>query len=110
MEFEKLIVSVVNEMTYYLLKNGAHVVSTEIVTLQRNFYIMLEARMNVRDEILTELKKISKIKDHPELRYYSALATSVGSLQDIFTIAPHMKKFEVLEDENGIKIEIFVER
>ncbi|WP_448378182.1 hypothetical protein [Fervidobacterium sp.] len=110
MEFEKLIVSVVNEMTYYLLKNGAHVVSTEIVTLEKNFYIVLEARMDVKDEMLNELKKITKIKDHPELRYYSALATSVGSLQDIFTIAPHMKKFEVFEDENGIKIEIFVER
>ncbi len=110
MELEKLIVSVMNEMTYYLLKNGAHIVSSEIVALEKNFYIVLEARMDVKKEMIKELKKISKIKDHPELRYYSSLATSVGNLQDIFTIAPHMKKFEIFEDDNNIKIEIFVER
>ncbi|WP_448377071.1 hypothetical protein [Fervidobacterium sp.] len=110
MELEKLIVSVINEMTYYLLKNGAHIVSTEIVALEKNFYIILEANMKVSQEILDELKKLSKIKDHPELKYYSSLATNVGSLQDIYSIAPYMKKFDVTSDEQGMKIEIYVER
>ncbi|SHN63762.1 hypothetical protein SAMN02745226_01377 [Fervidobacterium gondwanense DSM 13020] len=110
MEIEKLIVSVMNEMTYYLLKNGAHLVSSEIVVSDKNFYVMLEANIKATDDVILELKKLSKIKDHPELRYYSSLATQVGSLQDIFAIAPYMKKFEIEAKVDSITLEMFVER
>ncbi|MGC9771761.1 hypothetical protein SAMN04488510_11249 [Fervidobacterium changbaicum] len=110
MELEKLLVSVINEMTYYLLKNGAHIISSEIVALEKNFYIVIEAHMSVTEDMMIELKKLSKIKDHSELKYYSSLATHVGNLQDIYAIAPYLKKLEVSNDENVIKIEIYVDR
>ncbi|MGQ9856923.1 MAG: hypothetical protein ACUVQF_09315 [Fervidobacterium sp.] len=110
MEIEKLVVSVVNEMTYYLLKNGAHLVSSEIVVSDKNFYVMLEANIKASSNVIKELKKLSKVKDHPELRYYSSLATQVGSMQDIFTIAPYIKKFDIQTTDDSISLEMFVER
>ena len=110
MEIEKLIVSVINEMTYYLLKNGAYMIYNEIITLENNFHVMIEANMGVSQDMLSELRKLSKIKDYPELKYYSSLATNIGNLQDIYAIAPLIKKFEISVDEKGITIEIYVER
>ncbi|ODN30460.1 hypothetical protein [Fervidobacterium thailandense] len=112
METEKLVVMMVNDLIYYLLKNGAHLVDTEIVASNRDFYILIEANVpqEQKETVEKDLKILSKIKEHPELRYYSALSQQVGGLEGIYTIAPYIKKIDFDFTENGLKLEVFVIR
>ncbi len=112
METEKLVVMMVNDILYYLLKKGAHLVDSEIVASSRDFYILIEANVPSENKEVVEkdMKILSKIKDHPELKYYSALSQQVGGLEGIYTIAPYIRKIDFDFAENGLRLEIFVMR
>uniref|UniRef100_A0A7C5Y5F5 Uncharacterized protein n=1 Tax=Fervidobacterium nodosum TaxID=2424 RepID=A0A7C5Y5F5_9BACT len=110
MEIEKLIVVTLNEIVYYLLKKDAHIISSEIVSLEKDFHILIEANMPVGDEVLRDLSLIKKIKDHPELKYYSALGEQIGNLQGIYSIAPYLNKIDFDVSDEGLKVELFVRK
>lgn len=112
MEIEKLVVMMVNDLLYYLLKMDAHLVSAEIVTLKDDFYLIIEANVpsSAKERISKDLSIISRIKDHPELKYYSALSQQVGGMEGIYNIAPYIRKLDYTFDNDELKVEIFVER
>lgn len=110
MEIEKLIVITLNEIVYYLLRKNAHIISSEIVSLEKDFHILIEANMSVNDEILRDLSLIRKIKDHPELKYYGALGEQIGNLQGIYSIAPYLSKIDFDTSDGNLKIELFVRK
>jgi hypothetical protein len=110
MEIEKLIVMTVNDITYFLLKKGAHIITSEIVALERDFHILIEANIKVTVDILKSIETMKKAKDHPELKYYSSLSESIGNLQGIYDIAPFLSKVDFESSENELKIELFVKK
>lgn len=108
MEIEKLITVLLNDIVYYLLMKGAHLISTEIVSLKKDFHLLIEANLNVTIDILKDLDVIKKIKDHPELKYYSALGEQIGSLNGMYSIAPYISKIDFQVENEILKLEIFV--
>lgn len=112
METEKLVVMMVNDILYYLLKRGAHLVYSEIVASNKDFYILIEANVpsDNREAVEKDMGILSRIKDHPELRYYSALSQQVGDLEGIYTIAPYIRKIDFDFTKDGLRLEIFVVR
>ncbi len=111
MDTKTLIGTIVNDLIFYLLDNGAHIVSCEIVSLESNFHIIIEGNINDKNkwDIEKDLKVLSKIKDHPELKYYSSLSQNTNGLEGIYTLAPYIRKIDSLSTEGMISIEIFVD-
>lgn len=112
MEIERLVVMMVNDLLYYLLKKDAHLVGAEIVTLERDFYLNIQANVpaEAMERVERDLRTLSKMKEHPELKYYSGLSRQVGDMDGIYNIAPYIKKLDYAFQGNELKIEIFVER
>jgi len=112
MDSKKLIGSIMNDLVFYLLENDAHLVSSEVVSLENNFHIVIEGNIDNknREKIERELKILSKMKDHPELKYYSSLSQLANGLEGIYVLAPYIKKLDFASDEGKIIIEIFVDK
>ncbi|MFN6992009.1 MAG: hypothetical protein ACK4MM_04740 [Fervidobacterium sp.] len=110
MGIEKLITVLLNDIVYYLLVKGAHLISTEIVSLNKDFHILIEANLDVTTDILRDLDIMKKIKDHPELKYYGALGEQIGSLNGMYSIAPYISKIDFQVENEVLKLEIFVRK
>jgi len=46
MDSKKLIGSIMNDLVFYLLENDAHLVSSEVVSLENNFHIVIEGNVD----------------------------------------------------------------
>jgi len=110
MDIEKMIVITLSDIVYYFLKKGGHIVSSEIISLENDFHLLIEVNIDVNEDIKKDIALMKKIKDHPELKYYSALGENIGNLQGIYLIAPYLSKIDTEITDGELKIELFVKK
>ncbi len=110
MDIEKMIVITLSDIVYYFLKKGGHIISSEVISLESDFHLLVEVNIGVNEDIKKDLRLMKQIKEHPELKYYSALGENIGNLQGIYLIAPYLSKIETEITDKELKIELFVKK
>ncbi len=110
MNRRELIVKFASELTNYFLECQASVIYQEIIALENNFYVEIEAIVQPTEDLKKVLQTIEKFREHPELKYYSNLATDSLSINDLYVLAPYITKIEYELNENSVKIWIFVKK
>ncbi len=110
MNRRELIVKFTSELTNYFLACQASVIYQEIITLENNFYVEIEAVVQPTEDLKKVLQTIEKFKEHPELTYYSNLATDSLSTNDLYVLSPYITKLEYEFTETSVKIWIFVKK